>query len=355
VRATQALSTEIELDRLIQRLMRIVLAHAGAQRGFLILDRAGRWVVEARFQMDPELVETGLSTPLEARADLAQSVVRYVARMQEALVLDGPGHDPRFASDPHVRSASPESVLAIALLHQGRCRGVLYLEHGRIAGAFTEERLELLQMLCAQAVISMENAALYESVKTVSAELRELNEHLEREVARRTEEITVTNERLQRANERLERELLEREEAERERTALQEEVIRMQGALLEELSTPLIPITEEITVLPLIGTMDTARAEAMMQAVLYGAQQRKASVVIIDVTGMKRVDTHVAGTLLRTASALRLIGAEVVLTGLRPDVARMLVELGVNLGAIVTRGTLQSGIAYAMRRPALRA
>ena len=123
----------------------------------------------------------------------------------------------------------------------------------------------------------------------------------------------------------------------------------MQGALLEELSTPLIPITGRIMVLPLIGTMDTRRADAMMEAVLHGAQKHKARVVIIDVTGMKTVDTHVANTLLRTASALRLIGAEVVLTGMRPEVARTLVELGVNLGALVTKGTLESGIAYAMR------
>lgn len=355
VRATQALSTEIVLDKLVQRLMRIVLAHAGAQRGFLVLERGGGWVAEARFQVSPDLVESGLNTPLEAREDLAQSVVRYVARTHEPLVINSASSDPRFANDPYVRASSPQSVLAIALLHQGRCRGVLYLEHNRAVGAFTEERLELLQMLCAQAVISMENAVLYDSVSSVSAALRELNQHLEREIARRTEEISVANERLQRANERLERELEERAQTERARAALQEEVIRMQSALLEELSTPLIPITGEIMVLPLIGTIDARRAEALMQAVLQGSQQHKARVVIIDVTGMKKVDAHVAGTLLQTARALRLIGSEVVLTGMRPDVARTLVELGVHLGALVTRGTLQSGIAYAMGHARLRA
>nr|WP_240807831.1 AAA family ATPase [Polyangium spumosum] len=343
VRAAQALSSEIVLDQLIERLMRIILANAGAERGFLILERGGTWVVEARFQVSPDLVESRLDTPLEARADLAQSVVRYVARTQEPLVLESATRDPRFAADAHVRSAAPQSVLAVALTHQGRCRGVLYLEHNRTAGAFAEERLEFLQMLCAQAVISIENAMLYDRLQSVSAELRELNQHLEQGIALRTEELSA-------ANERLSRELEERAQAESARAALQEEIIQMQGARLEELSMPLIPITEEILVLPLIGTMDAPRAEAMMQAVLHGSQQHRARTVIIDVTGMKRVDARAAGALLQSASALRLVGAEVVLTGMRPDFARAIVELDLDLARLVTKGTLQSGIAYAMGR-----
>ncbi|TKD00071.1 AAA family ATPase [Polyangium fumosum] len=343
VRAAQALSGEIVLDQLIQRLMRIILANAGAERGFLILDRNGAWVVEARFQVSPDLVESRLDTPLEARADLAQSIVRYVARTQEPLVLESATRDPRFAADAHVRSAAPQSVLAVALTHQGRCRGVLYLEHNRTAGAFAEERLEFLQMLCAQAVISIENAMLYDRLQSMGAELRELNQHLEQGIARRTEELSA-------AKERLEQELEERAQAETARAALQEEIIQMQSARLDELSMPLIPITEEILVLPLIGTMDAPRAEAMMEAVLHGAQAHRTRTVIIDVTGMKRVDARAAGALLQSASALRLIGAEVVLTGMRPDFARAIVDLDLDLTAIVTKGTLQSGIAYAMGR-----
>ena len=343
VRAAQALSSEIVLDQLIQRLMRIILANAGAERGFLILDRGGAWVVEARFQVSPDIVESRLDTPLEARADLAQSIVRYVARTQEPLVLESAARDPRFAADAHVRSAAPQSVLAVALIHQGRCRGVLYLEHNRTAGAFVEERLEFLQMLCAQAVISIENAMLYNRLQSVSAELRELNQHLELGIARRTEELSA-------ANERLERELEERAQAETARAALQEEMIQMQSARLEELSMPLIPITGEILVLPLIGTVDARRADAMMHAVLHGTQQHGARTVIIDVTGMKRVDARTASALLQSASALRLIGAEVVLTGMRPDFARAIVDLDLDLAALVTKGTLQSGISYAMGR-----
>ncbi|MDC3954380.1 PAS domain-containing protein [Polyangium jinanense] len=145
----------------------------------------------------------------------------------------------------------------------------------------------------------------------------------------------------------LEQELAAREEAERARTALQDEVIRVQRALLEELSTPLIPIREDIMVLPLIGAIDARRADQMLETVLHAAVAKQTRVVIIDITGVRQVDTHVANTLMRTAQALGLVGAQVVLTGIRSDVARTLVELDVPLTSLVVRGTLASGIAYA--------
>lgn len=146
---------------------------------------------------------------------------------------------------------------------------------------------------------------------------------------------------------RLEQELAAREQAEQARAALQDEVIRVQRALLEELSTPLIPIREDIMVLPLIGVVDARRADQMLETVLHAAVGKQTRVVIIDITGVKQVDTHVANTILRTAQALGLVGAEVVLTGIRSDVARTLVELDVSLATLVVRGTLASGIAYA--------
>lgn len=171
----------------------------------------------------------------------------------------------------------------------------------------------------------------------------DLNERLERVVAERTEE-------LQRANGRLEQELEARENAERARATLQDEVIRVQRALLEELSTPLIPIRGDIMVLPLIGVVDARRAEQMLETVLHAAVGKQTRVVIIDITGVKQMDAHVANTLVRMAQALGLVGAEVVLTGIRSDVARTLVELDVSLSALVVRGTLESGIAHATRQ-----
>lgn len=119
--------------------------------------------------------------------------------------------------------------------------------------------------------------------------------------------------------------------------------------MLHAMATPIIPITEHIVVMPLIGNLDTQRAEQFLQAALEGAQSRQAKVVIIDITGLRHIDTSVAALLIRTASALRLLGAQSILTGVRAEIARTLVGLGVELGSIHTQGTLQSGIAQAIR------
>ncbi len=130
----------------------------------------------------------------------------------------------------------------------------------------------------------------------------------------------------------------------------QAELLRQQAVLretLQAMSTPIIPLTERIVVLPLIGSMDSERATEFLNATLEGAERTRAQVVIIDITGMGHVDTGVGVTLIKAASALRLLGAEVVLTGIRAEVAQTLVSLGVEL-PLNTRSTLQSGIAYAL-------
>ena len=356
LRAAQAIASEIILEKVVYRVMRIVLANAGAERGFLILNHQGELRVDAFLRVSPDAVQVGLNTSLDSREDLAQSVVRLVARTMDPVVLRNARSDLRFAGDPYVAAAEPKSLLCIALAHQGRLRGVLYLENNVTEGAFTEERVELLAMLCTQAAIAVENALLYIHVQEVSAKLQEANQDLEAEIAERTEELRAANEHLQRrteelrqTNERLEHELHEREESERSRAALQDEVIQMQRSLLEELSTPLIPMNHEILVLPLIGTVDRRRADQMLDTVLEGVARQKARSVIVDITGLRQVDGQVAETLVRMTSALRLLGAEAIITGMRPEVARTLVEIGADLTMVVTRGTLQAGIAHATR------
>jgi anti-anti-sigma regulatory factor len=137
-----------------------------------------------------------------------------------------------------------------------------------------------------------------------------------------------------------------------ERAALQEEVIAVQRATLAELSTPVIPITDTTVVLPMIGTMSEERAEQMLEAALAAVAAHRTRVVIIDVTGLKLVDDRVATTLVRTAAALRLLGARAVITGIRGELAQALIALEVDLGDVIIRGTVQGGIAYALGRPA---
>lgn len=130
---------------------------------------------------------------------------------------------------------------------------------------------------------------------------------------------------------------------------VRDEVIRNQEAALRELSTPVIPLTDTVLVMPLIGTVDTRRAQQLMQTLLEGVATNHATTVILDITGVLVVDTQVANALVRAAQAVKLLGARVVLTGIRPEVAQIVVGLGVDLGGIVTLGTLQSGVAYALR------
>lgn len=146
------------------------------------------------------------------------------------------------------------------------------------------------------------------------------------------------------------RDLTEERAREDERAALQEQVIAAQQAALRELSTPLIPIAEGVVAMPLIGSIDSSRAQAVVETLLTGTAELRAHTTIIDITGVPVVDTQVANALLRAAQAVKLLGAKVILTGIRPEVAQTLVGLGVDLGGIITRGTLQSGIAEALER-----
>jgi PAS domain S-box-containing protein len=131
---------------------------------------------------------------------------------------------------------------------------------------------------------------------------------------------------------------------------LKEELIRAQAAALSELATPLIPISDDVVVMPLVGLVDARRIQEIMETLLKGITDRRASVAILDVTGIRVMDAGVADGLIRAAQAAQLLGARVVITGIRPDMAQSLVSLGSDLKGIITHGTLQSGIAFAMSR-----
>jgi rsbT co-antagonist protein RsbR len=148
----------------------------------------------------------------------------------------------------------------------------------------------------------------------------------------------------------LTREVTDRKRLEVERERLQEEVIQAQQAALAELSTPLIPLNAEVVVMPLVGTLDSRRAQQVLETLLEGIADSRAGTAIIDITGVPVVDTQVANALIRAAQAVKLLGAQVVLTGIRPEVAQTLMGLGADLSSITTRGSLQAGIAFAMRR-----
>ena len=113
------------------------------------------------------------------------------------------------------------------------------------------------------------------------------------------------------------------------------------------MSTPVIPINRDTLALPLIGALDSGRIDQVQEALLREVEHTRARVVIIDVTGVPLIDSQVAAALLNVSQSVRLLGAEAVLTGIRPEIAQALVALGLDLRTLVTRSTLESGIAYA--------
>lgn len=341
IHASQAIAGEILLERVLVRVVKAVIESAGADRGMLLIDRGGRLWVDVVMQVDPEKIETEASVLAEECETLPLSIVEYVRRTRESLLMGDARADRRFAKDRYMVNDAPQSILTLPMLHKGKLVGIIYLEHGSANDAFVPSRLPLIEFLAAQAAAAVESALLYAEVQRITEELRRSNEGLEAQVAKRTQEARETADMLR-------VELEQRELAEAEREALQLRVIEAQRERLAELSTPIIPITEDVVVMPLIGTMDESRASELMEAALRGASERPVRAVILDVTGVKNGDARVAETLVQTASALRLLGAQSILTGVRADVARSLMESGTELAGIVTKSSLQAGIAFAL-------
>ena len=138
--------------------------------------------------------------------------------------------------------------------------------------------------------------------------------------------------------------------AEQEREQLHDAIIQAQRAALHELKTPLIPLAEDVVVMPLIGSIDSQRALQVMETLLDGVSRQQARLAILDITGLMVMDSQVASVLLQAAQAVKLLGAEVLLTGIGAEVAQTLVGIGADLSGMKTPGTLQAGIAYALGR-----
>lgn len=134
------------------------------------------------------------------------------------------------------------------------------------------------------------------------------------------------------------------------KAAVHEELIRLQADLLARLSTPLLPIAKGALVLPLIGQINGTRAAQVLDTLTHGVVAHSARHAILDVTGVDTLDAQVAELLVSASKVVRLLGAQALLTGIRPDVARMLVEIGSDLSGLVTFATLEQGVAHALRK-----
>jgi signal transduction histidine kinase/DNA-binding NarL/FixJ family response regulator len=192
MKASQALSGEIVLSKLLAKLMQIVLENAGAQTGYLILEKDGNLLIEAQATVKKEDVIFIPSQPVAASNKLPISVINYVARTQENVLCSNTTCEQIFAIDPYIITHKPKSLLCTPLLHQGKLSGILYLENNLTTEAFTPDRLEILKLLSSQAAISIENARLY-------SDLAAVNTTLEAKVQERTQELQEKNTHLQKA------------------------------------------------------------------------------------------------------------------------------------------------------------
>lgn len=127
-----------------------------------------------------------------------------------------------------------------------------------------------------------------------------------------------------------------------------ENTVSLQRVALQELSAPLIPVMDNITVMPLIGTIDTERAKFIMENLLDGVIKHHAEVVLIDITGVPVVDTMVAHHIIQAAEAVRLIGSTCILVGIRPEIAQTIVNLGIDLSKFPTKSSLRKGFTTAL-------
>jgi len=175
LRAAQTISGEIILDRVLTKLLRLALEHAGAQKACMLLVHDKRLFLEAVASVDGGPTRR-VSPPLalESSEDLPSSIINFVARTKEALVLADATAEDVFTQDPYVINQQPLSVLCIPIIHRGEITGVLYVEHRWLTGMFTAQRVEVLTLLASQAAISIENARLYADLHATQDQYRTL-------------------------------------------------------------------------------------------------------------------------------------------------------------------------------------
>jgi signal transduction histidine kinase/CheY-like chemotaxis protein len=209
--------------------MKILIENAGAQTGFLILNKDGEWVIEVFGVVHSNISDgvhiTELLQSLLLRDRLSVSIVNYVIRTKESVVLSDAALESEFTNDPYIKNHQTKSILCAPLVNQGNLVGVAYLENNLAVGAFTQNRVEVLQLLSGQAAIAITNAKLYAERQQAEKLLADYNQTLEEQVTGRTLE--------------LEREIVERKRAEEAAQAANRAKSIFLANMSHELRTPL--------------------------------------------------------------------------------------------------------------------
>lgn len=209
IKASQALSGEIELERLLSTLMKVVIENAGASKCALILSEGDNLALTVAAVCSSSTFEQTYtefpSTSLESSYDVPITLINYIKRSREIFVSDNAIAASFLATDSYILNEEPKSMLSAPIINQGKLIGILYLENNLTTGAFTRDRVEVLKLLTTQAAISLENAILYKNLAEAKESLEEYNHTLEEKVQERTQEINDKNHCLQEALQELQR------------------------------------------------------------------------------------------------------------------------------------------------------
>ena len=185
LKASEAISSTIELEPLLEILLRILIENAGAQTAILLLETEGRSLIAARGSAEQVECFLPLSLLVEKAQSLSFSVISWVKQTREHLILDNASREERFAEDGYIRRERPKSILCAPIHHQSALSGIIYLENNLVEGAFTSRRFEMVKHLTAQIAISLENARLHENLKKSETSLREENVRLKANIKER--------------------------------------------------------------------------------------------------------------------------------------------------------------------------
>lgn len=437
VKASHALSSDMGPDKLLSALMRVVIEHAGAQKACLFTPEGERLRLVAEAQADQRetnvwVIRDG-ERPVPDSASFPISVLSYVRRSRETVVLNDAAEQGSFSSDEYIARTRPRSLLCAPILRRGELAGILYLENRLISRMFTPKRLILLEFL---ATISLENATLHAEFVQESAErrlaeetLRQSEERLRRLVETAsvipweadpatgqltyvgpqatkmfgfpqnawyqpgflTERVHVEDRtrvlnrfrqtdlpagddefefRMQAMDGRVlwlhnvislttqpdGKQVLggflfdisQRKETE---AILKDKlhIIQEQQDAIQRLSTPIIEVWEGVLTMPVFGSIDARRAQQMMEVLLGTIVASRCRYVIIDLTGVDMIDTSTADHIVKLIRSVQLLGSKGMVVGIRPEVARIVVSIGLDLSSFITLANLREALLFCMR------
>jgi signal transduction histidine kinase len=242
IQASQAISGEIVLSQLVNKLLKIAIENAGAQKGCLLLVDSGKLAIVASGKVTGSDINVLPFESVEMSSAVPVGLLNYVWRTQQSLVLNDARCDNKFANEPYIASQQLRSILSVPIINQGKVIGLLYLENNLAPGMFSPARLEVLKLLASQAATSIDNARLIYDLEAAKQTLADANRNLESKVKTRTEELQDKNQHLGKTLE-----LLQQTQAQLIQTEKMSSMGQLVAGMAHEINNPISFIFTNLT------------------------------------------------------------------------------------------------------------